>query len=124
MSDAATLRSGREIAAVLFAALAPPVAWMLGLNADYALVRLACTKDDPLPLHLVTLLSLALCLSGGWVAYSRWRRVGGGSPDEGPGAASRTRFLAVLGMLACALFTLVILGQWAAKLFLHPCMGI
>ena len=35
----------RGIASLWFAVLAGPLAWMLGLTADYSLVRVACAKD-------------------------------------------------------------------------------
>jgi hypothetical protein len=32
--------------------------------------------------------------------------------------------MAVIGVLASALFSLVILAQWVAELILNPCVGI
>ena len=118
------LREARGIAVLWFALLAAPVAWMLGLNADYGMVRVACAGNTALPLHLVTLATLVLAAGGGWVARREWRRLGAGPPDEEPGAVGRSRFMAAVGMLASALFSLAIVSQWLAKVFLHPCMGI
>lgn len=118
------LREPRGIAMLWFAMLAGPAAWSLGLGLDYALVRVACSAGTTLPLHAVTLGSLALAAAGGWVAWRAWARTGRGRPGEGGGPVPRSRLMAVLGMLASALFGLAIVAQWAAKLFLHPCMAI
>jgi nicotinamide riboside transporter PnuC len=117
-------REPRGIAALWFAVLAGPLAWMLGLNAEYSLVRVACAKDSMLYLHAVSLLTLLLALAGGWVAWREWKRSGGEWPGEEGGTIPRSRFMAALGLLASALFSLTILAQWVASFFLNPCMGI
>jgi hypothetical protein len=117
-------REPRGIASLWFAMLAGPVAWMIGLNADYSLVRVACAKGTMLPLHLVTLATLLLAASGGVVAWRDWRRAGGEWPGEAGTILERSRFMSVVGLMASALFALTILAQWAAKLFLDPCVAI
>jgi hypothetical protein len=123
-SEAAFGAAGRGPSkrALWFAFLAPPIAWVIGFNADYALVRIACTEQTMLPLHLVTLLTLPLALSGGWVALRSWRE----APDPGDPEAllARSRFMLSVALLASAFFSLTIIAQWSAKLFLHPCMAI
>lgn len=118
------LREPRVVAALWFALLGPPVAWMLGLNAEYSLVRVACAKHSMLYLHAVSLLTLLLALAGGWMARREWKRAGGQWPGEEPGALGRSRFMAAMGMLGGALFSLAILTQWVTTLVLNPCMGI
>lgn len=118
------LRRPRGVLALWFAVLAGPLAWMLGLNAQYGLVRVACARGSMLYLHAVTVLTLALALAGVWTAWREWRRTGREWPDERLGVIPRSRFMAVLGVLAGALFSLAIVCQWLANLFLNPCMGI
>ncbi|HEX9937423.1 MAG TPA: hypothetical protein VGB15_09875 [Longimicrobium sp.] len=117
-------REPRGIAALWFAVLAGPLAWMLGLNAAYSLVRVACAKNSMLYLHAVSLLTLLLALAGGVVAWREWQRAGREWPGEGGGTLPRSRFMVALGVLASALFSLVIVAQWVASFFLNPCMGI
>lgn len=117
-------REPRGIALLWFTVLAGPVAWLTGLNADYALVRVACARGSMLPLHVVSLATLLLALAGGWVAWTEWRRTGREWPGEGGGTLPRSRFLIALGLLGSPYFALVIVAQWVGKLFLNPCMGI
>lgn len=118
------LRGRRGIAALWFAVLAGPLAWMLGLNAEYGLVRVACAKQSMLYLHAVSLLTLLLALSGGWVAWREWNRTGRQGPGEDGGTLPRSRMMVVMGLMASALFALAILTQWTASLFFNPCMAI
>lgn len=106
------------------ALLGAPLAWFIGFNLDYLLVRSACSSDTMLPLHLVTVATMALTIGSGFAAHHEWRRAGRGWPGAADGPVARTRFIGVLGMLAAAYFVLVIGAEWLAKLFLDPCMAI
>lgn len=117
-------RRGRAIAAQWFAVLAGPLAWMLGLNAGYGFVRVACAKDTSLSLHLVSLATLLLALAGAWVAWREWNRTGRRWPGEEGGPLARSEFMAALGVMTGGLFSLAILLQWVATLYFDPCMAI
>lgn len=117
-------REPRGIAALWFAVLAGPLAWMLGLNLQYALVRVACAKQNMLPLHALSVATLLLALAGGFVAWREWGRAGRQWAGEGAGPVARGRFMVALGLLGSALFALAILAQWAASFFFNPCMAI
>ncbi|HET7464871.1 MAG TPA: hypothetical protein VFJ82_26750 [Longimicrobium sp.] len=114
----------RGKARLWFGMLGPALAWAIGFSIDYGLVRVACARQNMIPLHLVTLLTLAVVVTAGIVAHREWRRAGGGEPTEGGGPIARARFMGMFGMLAGAFFALLVLAQWAPKLFLNPCMGI
>jgi nicotinamide riboside transporter PnuC len=118
------LREPRGIAALWFALMAGPVAWFLGLIVQYSLVRVECAKGGTVVLHLVTFATLALSLAGAAVAWREWKRTGRRWPGEEGGALGRSRFMVALGLLGCGLFSLTIVAQWVAGLFLNPCMGI
>jgi len=120
----ALFRRGSVVATLWFAVLAGPTAWMLGLNADYAIVRWSCATYAMWPLHLVTAVTLLLAIAGGAVGWRQWQRAGAHPPGEAATPLERSRFMAALALLASPLFALVILAQWAAKLFFNPCMGI
>jgi hypothetical protein len=113
--DAARIRS-------LWAAnLLGPLASLVGLELGYVLAERACVTGQTLPLHLSFLGTLLLATLGSLLGWREWRR-GADTPDgENGGRAERSRFLALLGMIAGGLFGLTILAQWSASLFLHPC---
>lgn len=117
-------RERRGIAALWFAVLAGPLAWMLGLNAGYSFVRVACDQQTLLHLHATTLLTLLLAGAGGATAWREWRRAGAEPAGEEGGTLPRSRFMTTLGLLASPFFALAIVAQWVAVLFLNPCMGI
>lgn len=117
------LKEPRGLLTLWFVLLAGPAAWLLGLILDYNLVRSACVGETVVPLHLATLLALALAGAGGFVGWREWRRLGERWPGEGGGELTRSRFMVAIGLMASTLFALVIVAQWIGKLFLHPCMG-
>lgn len=125
--SATAARHYRKPAGILslwVAVLAAPLAWMLGLNLGYSLVLVACAGGSMLPLHLVSLSTLAMAAGGGWLAWREWRRAGSEGPGEAGGTIPRSRFMAALGLLGSVFFGLTIVAQWAANFFLNPCMGI
>lgn len=120
----ARLRAPRHGLGLWVALLGGPLAWMLGLNAQYSLVRVACDDNSLLWMHGSSLFTLLLAAGGGWVAWREWNAAGGRWPGEEGGPVGRARFMAAMGLLGSALFGLAIVAQWVASLFLHPCMAI
>lgn len=100
-----------------------PVAWAIQFQISYTLAPFICNhRWLALCSHLVTVVLLVAAVGGGWLAHGHWRQLGGGWPKGGDaGTEGRTRFLSVVGMMTSALFSLLILAQWAASFFLDPC---
>ncbi|HET6836606.1 MAG TPA: hypothetical protein VFH24_01120 [Gemmatimonadales bacterium] len=101
--------------------LVPPVAFLLNLEAAYALVPTACSEGTAALVHLVHLISLLLAVFGGVVAWRAWQQSGATWPGGAGGRVSRTQFLAGLGALMGLLFIVVILAQWMPSFILDPC---
>lgn len=114
----------RNLVALWYGLLGGPIVWFFGLLAGYPLVEVACTKRTMFPLHLGNSIALLLVLGAAWAAWSQWTRLGRGWAGEGGDTATRSRFMAVMGVILSALFALGIGFQWLATAFLHPCMGI
>ena len=107
-----------------YGVLAPPLAMLMNVNLGYALVVWSCAAGTRTLLHLELAVLVLIALSGGFVAHREWRKHGGGGdPDDSGGPAARTRFLGVLGMGSSALFTLILIWQWLANVFLAPCLS-
>jgi hypothetical protein len=122
MTDVSTrIPDARRLALIWTGALLPPIAALLDLNVSYMLVTQACLKQSMLPLHLVHLAGVVLTVAGGLVAWHAWREVGRAWPADEPGALGSTRFMAAVGVLGSAAFTLVTLALWAPVWVLSPC---
>lgn len=109
-----------ELLALWTGVLAGPLVWAADQQARYFLATYACTTAR-LVLHLLTLISLLLIAGAAFAVWRSWRRAGGGWPDSGGGAVSRSRFMAVTGLLLCALFALLVIAQWLPAVFYSPC---
>jgi hypothetical protein len=73
-------------------------------------------------LHVSTGLFVAISLICGVACFMEWRQVGGGSAEGSAGGPTeRSRFLAVVGLMVSAMFSLLILAQGTASFFLNPC---
>jgi hypothetical protein len=99
---------------------AGPVAWLVSLQAKYALVPWICANKLQL-IHPVTLVSVLIGLAG---AYLSWRAFATSSPEPPPdrsGGGRPHRFVAAVGVLMALLFTLTIALQGAAAFFLEGC---
>ncbi|MGH7510048.1 MAG: hypothetical protein ACREMZ_11330 [Gemmatimonadales bacterium] len=94
-----------------------PAAVLAGLEVAYLLVPRACRTGNLLPVHLTHLATLLLALTGGAVAWRQWQRWGA-SEDGRAGVAG---FLAGLGLLVSAAFTLVSVALWLPSFVLSPC---
>lgn len=100
---------------------AGPVAWLVGLEASYALVPIACAHTGRWPVHLVQVIEVAICIVGLLAARRSLRAVAAAGPGGDERAYARTRFLSWLGILLSALFALSALAQGATTLFLGAC---
>jgi hypothetical protein len=112
---------GTRIRTLWAAVLFGPIASLLALELGYLLVRRACMTGQTLPIHLSFLGTLLLALAGAALGWRELRRWGARPAGEDGAREGRSRFLALLGVLSGGTFALVIVAQWSANFFLHPC---
>lgn len=112
---------GSGLARLWIGILAPPSIWAARLATSYALVPYACWWGWLPVLHLVTVVSLLTAGLVGVMAWRVWRSVGNGSEFEVGGWRTRTRFMAMVGMLSSAFFLMVIGAEGLANVFIDPC---
>lgn len=101
--------------------LLPPTVWAIQLQTIYLLIEYGCTTENFSWIHIVSVASLALSIFGGLVSWHNWMKAGGEWKSEEAGATARSRFMAILGVLTAALFTVVIFAQWLPALLGVPC---
>lgn len=101
--------------------LGPTVA-LVNQQLIYAANMWACGRDQPLAMHVIPILCLAVIVGTGITAYRDWKAVGAGVEDEAATVETRTRFIAMGGIAISIFCGLVVLAQWAAVFVFDPCM--
>jgi hypothetical protein len=100
--------------------LLPVAAWSIFLEALYLLTERACHGGSLLPNHIAAIIALVTALLGGAISF-RLQHAGWRWPDQQPDPLTRRRFIAVLGLLNAALFSILIFAQWLPTLLGVPC---
>ena len=90
-------------------------------QANFVLVRQACSMQRNVTLYLVTIVALLLTIGTVIIGVSIWRRTGAAWPTEASDLANRIRFISVVGILSSAMSFLVILAQGIATAYFDPC---
>ena len=129
--------STQRVPAQLFGVAAGPAAWIAQLCVNYGLSSYACFPGDapratPPPaaehavLLLISLACLALALAGLWVSFAGLRRSRADGPPDGMAATvlSRSRFLAMCGVLSATAFAIAIGFNIPSTLALKLCWSL
>jgi hypothetical protein len=98
-----------------------PVAWALHENVSYFLVPQLCGTGQLWPLHLASVLTLALAAAGAAIAWRSWTL----AEEKGSAAAiarGRIRFMALVGLLFSGLSAFGILVESIPNFILDPCL--
>jgi hypothetical protein len=82
----------------------------------------ACGHNAKESLHIAPALCVIAVFATIIDSWMVWRAVGRGVEDEYGGADTRTRFLALVGIMVGAVSAAVILAQWFAIFMFAPCM--
>jgi hypothetical protein len=90
-------------------------------QANFVLVRQACSMQRNVALYVVTIVAMLLTIATAMIAVSIWRRTGAAWPTEESDLANRIRFISVLGLLSSGMSFLVILAQGIATVNFDPC---
>ncbi|MFN7945046.1 MAG: hypothetical protein U0Z53_06820 [Blastocatellia bacterium] len=101
--------------------MAGPVAWALAQQVGYLFVTLDCSYEKMLMLSPVMLLTLLIAAAGALISWRNWQRAGGELPDEGGSVISRSRFMAVVGMLLSSFALLLVIAEWLPVFFYRQC---
>ena len=101
--------------------VAGPAIVAMEQQANYVLVRQACSMQRNVALYVVTIVAMLLTIVTMMIAVSILRRAGAEWPTESSDLANRIRFISVLGILSSVMSFLVILAQGMATVNFDPC---
>jgi len=107
-----------ESALLWYGILGAPVVWLARISVASALVPYACATGRVWTLHASTLVAVALSVAAGVIAWRGWRRW---ERDDGERPGTRSHLLALSGVLLAAIFTLAIIMEGLAPLYMGPC---
>jgi len=101
--------------------VAGPVIVAIEMQANFVLVRQACSAQRNVMLYAVIIVAMLLTIATVLVAISLWSRAGTAWPTEAIDLANRIRFITALGILSSGMSFLVILAQGIATVLFDPC---
>jgi hypothetical protein len=101
--------------------LAGPAAIALNQQLAYLLVTLNCSYGARVAIWPVMLLMVSLATAGAFISWQNWQRTGMDKSDGGGDAKSRSRFMAIVGLLFSGLSILVIVAMWVPVFFYRQC---
>jgi hypothetical protein len=101
--------------------LTAPLAFLLHLSANYALVTQLCQSTHKLASHLVTVLFVLVSAAGGFISWRNWEAAGRKWPGEEATVSERSRFMAVVGLLVSALVVVALVWQLVPQFIFDPC---
>jgi hypothetical protein len=99
-----------------------PMTVLLSQQVTYAANMWACGHGARGTLHIIPVLALVVIVGALFGSYLNWRAVGKGVEVEHGAVATRTRFLAVVGMAISVLSAILVVAQWFAIFMFDPCM--
>lgn len=101
--------------------VAGPIFVAIEQQANYVLVRQACSAQRNVALYTVNIAAIVLTVATMLIAFALFRVEGTTWPSEESDLPSRVRFIAVLGILSSGMSLLVILAQGIATVWFNPC---
>ena len=101
--------------------LAGPIVWALDLMASYAIVKWVCDTQRYVVLPLITIASLAIVVAAAAISWTALTRTTTDAPTDGGRPRQRARFMAVLGLASCGLFSLQIVAGAIPHWVLDAC---
>jgi nicotinamide riboside transporter PnuC len=101
--------------------LTAPLAFLLHLEVNYALVTQLCQSEHKLASQLVTVFFVLISAAGGLISWRNWETAGRKWPGEEATVPERSRFMAVVGLLVSALVVVALVWQLIPQFMFDPC---
>ena len=115
------IQAGRTPLGLWWSLIAGFAAWAVDLGFSYVLEQHSCSTGHHYLLHVISMVCLAITLTGfgtGWVEFRRFPR---STSEEGGSHFDRAHFQALLGMVFSVSFAVVIVAGSVPRWILSPC---
>ncbi|HZQ62197.1 MAG TPA: hypothetical protein VFC24_12655 [Casimicrobiaceae bacterium] len=100
-----------------------PVAFAVNLGVTYPLVPWVCAHQQAGVLHVAEIVFLLVGLFGVWHGWRLWRAHRAAPGSDAGDHGSQQQFLAIIGTLASAIFSLGIAAQWFTAFVVPACLS-
>ena len=101
--------------------VAAPIIVAIEMQANFVLVRQACSAQRNIALYAVIIMAIVLTVATALIAFAVWKVDGTNWPTEATDLPTRVRFIAVLGILSSGMSLLIIVAQGIATILFDPC---
>ena len=119
--DEITIETGETPSPLRWSLLSGFVAFALDFGVGYVLRLHVCSVNSAIALRLLTLISLAIALSGFVIGQRFFRRLPHHAKEEGGQPYDRAHFQALLSIGFSLGFSAAILALSMPRWILHPC---
>jgi hypothetical protein len=115
------IQEGRTPPGLWWSLIAGFAAWAVDLSFSYVLEQRSCSTGHHYLLHVISVISLAIALTGFGTGLVEFRRFPGTTSEEGGSHFDRAHFQALLGMAFSLSFALVVIAGSVPRWILGPC---
>ena len=115
------VESGKTPWPLCWSLIAGFVAWGVDLGISYTLEQHSCSTGHHYVLHAVSIVCLALALSGFGTGVREFKKLPPNTAEEGGSRFDRAYFQSLLGMIFSLSFAVVIIAGAVPRWILNPC---
>lgn len=113
-------RTGENRLALWYGILIGPLALAWCEGSNYVIAQHACSTGHFYVFNIISAIAFLFALSGAWLAWSEFQKVGPGSENGGT-PHDRSWFMAILGIASSLGFVLAIIAMSVPHFILSPC---
>ena len=115
------IQAGRTPLGLWWSLIAGFAAWAGDLGFSYVLEQHSCSTGHHYLLHVISVVSLAIALTGFGTGLVEFKRFPGSTSEEGGTHFDRAHFQALLGMAFSLSFALVVIAGSVPRWILSTC---
>lgn len=115
------IQAGRTPLGLWWSLIAGFAAWTFDLGFSYVLEQHSCSTGHHYVLHVISIVCLAIALTGFGAGWVEFRRFPGTTSEEGGSHFDRAYFQALLGMAFSLSFSVVVIAGAVPRWIVGPC---